>query len=249
MVVFETMRAPSRLSMPMRAMASISAWGVGAGNVDCQIAGQRGHDPRHHRIVCNPVGRILVGPHVDAHDPAPALARGQSFCGQPCAAIVEAHAVDHGPVFRQPEQAWQRIARLRQRGDRSDFGKAEAKPQQRIGHLPVLVEASRHAQRVGKIQAGHPRGQRAIRCSPLSFGQDLQGSHGQPVGTFGIKGEDRGAQKAVQHRPCYGIGPRACRCGQPARHFLGNASEPVTNCDKNVGLMSGSYNYAVAKVV
>ena len=62
----------------------------------------------------------------------------------------------------QPEQARLGIARLRARGDRADLGKAETQVQQRVGNAGVLVEARRHAERIGKIQPEHILRQQGI---------------------------------------------------------------------------------------
>ena len=79
------------------------------------------------------------------------------------ARAVEAQAVDHRLVLGEAEQSRARIALLRFRRHRSDLDEAEPKPQQRIRHFGVLVEACGHAQRVGKVQTeGANREQRVV---------------------------------------------------------------------------------------
>ncbi len=56
--------------------------------------------------------------------------------------VVEAHAIDHGLVLTETEQAWFRVAVLRQRGHRAAFGKPEACADHGHWHISVLVETS-----------------------------------------------------------------------------------------------------------
>ena len=109
-------------------------------------------------------------------------ARGQPPQHRVGALAVEAEPVDHALVARQAEQARARIAGLRQRRHRADLDEAEAEPQQRIGHLGVLVEARRHADRIGKIepegahgQARIVRGRRRERRKPQGLDRERMG--------------------------------------------------------------------------
>ena len=123
---------------------------IGAGDVDREIGRERGHDARHRGVVGNPVLAVLVGANVDAEHTGTPLPRRESLRRNRRAAVVEAHPVDHRAVLDQPEQARLGIARLRTRGDRADLGKAEAQRQQLVRDLAILVEARRHAQRIGE---------------------------------------------------------------------------------------------------
>ena len=65
---------------------------------------------------------------------------------------VEAEPVDDRLVAREPKHARTRIAGLGQRRDRAHLDETEAPPQQRIGHLPMLVEPCRHPHGIGKVE-------------------------------------------------------------------------------------------------
>ncbi len=94
-------------------------------------------------------------------------ARGEPAQHGVGAFAVEAEPVDHALVGMEPEQARARIAGLRQRRHRADLDEAEAEPQQRVGHLGMLVEARRHADRIGEIEAeGTHREPRIVRRRP-----------------------------------------------------------------------------------
>ncbi len=74
---------------------------------------------------------------------------------QPCgdgggAVAVEAETVDYRLVGVEAEQARTRIAGLRPRRDRADFGKAEAKRKDRVNGLAIFVEARGQAERIWK---------------------------------------------------------------------------------------------------
>ena len=73
--------------------------------------------------------------------------------GRGIAVIVEAEPIDQRLIARQAKQARARIARLRPRRQRADLDKAEAGAEQPARRLGVLVEARRHAERIGEGQA------------------------------------------------------------------------------------------------
>ena len=126
---------------------------VRRGDVDGEIARDRREHLDQPDVVGDAVGRILVGPDIDADDAALMRARRQPPQHRVGAVIVEAHAVDDGFVALQAKQPRPRIAALRLRRHRADLDKAETEPQQRVRHLGALVEARGHADRIGKIQA------------------------------------------------------------------------------------------------
>ena len=68
-------------------------------------------------------------------------------------AVVETPAVDDGLVFRQPEQARLRVARLRTRRDGADLDEAETERAECVEVLAVLVQPGRKPDRVGKLDA------------------------------------------------------------------------------------------------
>ena len=126
---------------------------VRRGDVDGEIARDRRERLDQRDVIGDAIGRILVGPDIDADDAAMMGARSEPAQHGFGAVIVEAQAVDHGFIALQAKQPRPRIAALRLRRHGADFDKAETEPQQRVGHLGVLVEARSHADRIGKVQA------------------------------------------------------------------------------------------------
>ena len=155
--------------------------------VDGEIARHRREGLDQLDIIGDAIGGILVGADIDADDAAEMRARRQPPQHRLGAVIVEAHAVDDGFVALQPEQPRPRIAGLRLRRHRADFDKAETQPQQRIRHLGALVEARRHADRIGKIQAEGPHRQFWIVRPRPDRRQQPQALDRQTVGILRIE--------------------------------------------------------------
>jgi len=177
---------------------------VGRRDIDRQIVGQGRHAGHARGIVRDPIGRVLVGPDIDADHrvlsvPAgpPALRDSLSRCR--LAAIVEAHAVDHRPVLGQPEQPGQGITLLRQGCQRSQFGKAEAQPVHLVRDQPLLVITRRQAHRIGKGDARHRLAQHRIGFERGRHRHQAQQSDRQMVGALGIQREKQGADQAIGH--------------------------------------------------
>ncbi len=138
---------------------------VRRGDVDGEIARDRRKRLDQLDIIGDTVGRILVGPDIDADDAALMRARGEPPQYGFGAVIVETHAIDDGFIPLEPKQPRPRIAALRLRRHRADLDKAKTQPQQRIRRLRALVEAGGHADRIGKIQAeGAHRQFRIVRA-------------------------------------------------------------------------------------
>ncbi len=67
--------------------------------------------------------------------------------------VVETHAVDDRLGFRQAEQTWLRVTRLRTRRDGADFDKTETQLGETIDGCAVLVQAGGQTYRIREIQA------------------------------------------------------------------------------------------------
>ena len=102
---------------------------------------------------------------------------------------VEAKSIDHRLVPDQAKQARARIAGLRQRRNRSDFGKAEAKAQHRVDDLAILVETGREPDRIWKIEAESADGEARVVRPDGGQRQFRQRLDAQPVGGLGIEPE------------------------------------------------------------
>ena len=154
---------------------------VWRGNVDDDVARDRGEALDQPHIVGDAVRRVLVRPDIDADDPA---APGAAAAGggkrrkrgglgarrEPLehrvgALRIEAEPVDHPAIGLEPEHPRARITRLRQRRDGADLDKAETEPQQRVRHFGVLVETRGNADGIGEIEA-----ERAHREPPVVAG-------------------------------------------------------------------------------
>ena len=154
-------RTRSRASIT-RASSSSSALGllqvaqarrVGRGDVDGEIAGDRGEGFDQPHIVLGAVGRIAVGADIDADNAALVRARAASR-----ASAAGAPSLLKPSRLITPSSASSRNRRGRglpacgTRGDGADLDEAEAEPQQRVRHLGVLVEAGGQPDRIGEIE-------------------------------------------------------------------------------------------------
>ena len=104
-------------------------------------------------IIRNTIFAILVCPNIRAkrHRPGIGLQVRHEIV-EPF--IVEAHPVDHGPVFRQAEQPRLRIARLRTRRHCSALHKTKTILRHRRWHIAILVKACGQPNRTVQRQAG-----------------------------------------------------------------------------------------------
>ncbi len=185
---------------------------VGRGHVDGEIARYRRKGLDQFDVIGDAVGGILVRADIDAEDTAKMRAPGQPPQHGFGAIIVEAHAVDHGLVALEPEQPRPRIADLRLRCHGADLDKAETEPEQRIRRLRALIEAGRHADRIGEIQPERPHRQfRIVRPRPYRR-QQFQALDRQTMGVFriepaqqrqreGIEGADHGSSSGMSCVP------------------------------------------------
>ena len=180
---------------------------VGRGDIDGQIAGE-GRKARHpFHIVGDPVGRVLVRADIDPDDAGLALAQGEPLHRVGMAAIVEAEAIDHRPIFRQPEQARLRVSILGAGRQRSDLDEAEAEPQQRIRHHRILVVAGGKPDRIGEGDPGDFDAKPVIDRNLAAFDETLAKScEGKIVSAFGIEPEEGRPRQAIEgaHRTLAG---------------------------------------------
>ncbi len=169
---------------------------VGRRDVDGEIGGARPEPANALGIVGHAVFGILVGADVDADDAAASPPGIKAPRHDSRAIIVEAHAVDDGLVFLQPEETRRRVAGLRLRRHRSHLDEAEALPQHGIRHLGILVEARRKAERIGKVEP-HERllQQRIAGPRGRQLRQAGERLDRQAVGLLGIKRVEEGPRE------------------------------------------------------
>jgi hypothetical protein len=67
--------------------------------------------------------------------------------------VVDSHAIDYRSVFREPEQPWLRVARLRLRSQGTDLHKTETEIGQGIIYFCILVHTSGKTDRVGELDS------------------------------------------------------------------------------------------------
>src|SRR5665213_3302600 len=171
---------------------------VGRGDVDGEIAGDGGESFDQLGVVADTVGAIAIGANIDADNAALVHARRQPLERGRRTLVVEAEPVNHALVRIEPEQAWTRIAGLWQRRDGTDLHKAEAKPQQGVRHLRVLVEAGGEADRIGEIKPERPDRQ-FRRIGGLPYHRHIaQGLDRQFMRVLRLKGPDKGTGQAVE---------------------------------------------------
>ncbi|MNR15766.1 hypothetical protein D3C85_1323220 [compost metagenome] len=167
------------------ALQGAKARRIGRGDVDGEIVGQTRQTAQTGDIVGRLVVGILVGPQIGA-DRGAFGAVGQTRRERLQPLVVEAHAVDDGPVFGQTEQARLGVAGLRARRDRAAFHGAEAEPRQAVQRLAVLVQTGGQTDRVGHLQSRDTGLQDRVIGAGRGQGRDLQGADGQPVRRLGV---------------------------------------------------------------
>lgn len=191
--------APQQVVQRLAALKRAQARRIGRGDVDGEIVGQARQTFQARDIVGRLVLGVLVGAQIGADGRALRTAgqtRGEGL--QPL--VVEAHAVDDGPVFGQAEQAWLGIARLRAGRDRAAFDGAETEPRQALQRLAVLVQTRGQTDRIGHLQPGDAGLQDRIVRAGRGQGRDLQGADGQAVRGLGVHlAQDDGAEVGQAH--------------------------------------------------
>ena len=118
--------------------------------------------------------------------------------------VVEAHAVDDRLGFRQAEDPWFRVTRLRTRGHGTDFDKAETQLRKAVDGRAVLVQTCRQPYRVRKLQPhdGHRHfrrrlAQQAVEAQTSTRADQIQR---QIVGGFRGKFEQQLTGQGVHGR-------------------------------------------------
>ena len=99
----------------------------------------------------------------------------------------------------EPEDTRCRVAALRARRQRADFDEAEAYGEELARHTRILVEAGRHAQRVGKIEAQDALCQ-ALVVGPCGAGikAELERFDGEVVSALRIERLEQSLAQAEQ---------------------------------------------------
>ena len=90
--------------------------------------------------------------------------------------------------------------------------KPKPRPQQRVGHLGVLVEARRDADRIGEVEAEGPHRQPRIAGAAAAARSEFQGLDGERMGVFRIERPQQRPGQAVE---------KADQMGTPERKWRG----------------------------
>ena len=125
---------------------------IGRGNIDGEVAGNTGKAANTQNVIGAAVCRFLIRTQIHPdNSAAPAVV--QPVQGRLMTFIIEAETIDQAGLCWQAEYPWLRIAALRLRCNRADFGKTEAESEQSIRHFGIFVKTGGHAQRIVKMQA------------------------------------------------------------------------------------------------
>ena len=95
--------------------------------------------------------------------------------------VVETHAVQSGPLRRQPEQARPRVARLAMPGHGAELGEAEAEQMPEARRHSVLVETGRQAHRGEETTAEQGLLQAQVAALQLTTQTFQRGAQQRPV--------------------------------------------------------------------
>ncbi len=114
--------------------------------------------------------------------------------------IIEAHAIDDGPVPGQAEQTGLRIAGLRTRRHAADLDEAEALAEHGVGYLAILIEAGGETDRIGKIEPPMAaREARILDRRPARHQSGLEQTESHPVRRFGRKQPQQRQSDAIEN--------------------------------------------------
>ena len=184
-------------SESFRCLQIAQAWRVGRGDVDGEIVGNRAHAADARHVIADTILAVLAG--ADIHpDHAVAASRETAKRGR-LALIVEAEAVDDGAVGGGAKNAWGGIALLRLRRQRADFDEAEPRGEKRREHPRILVEASRHADRIAEVHTPQSlRKPRIVGRSGAGIKPELKALDGEVMRTLRIERVQQRLAKAVQ---------------------------------------------------
>ena len=138
-------------------------------------------------VIGDAIGRILVGADIDADDARTTAAVDEAQARRIEAVAVEAEAVDHSLVAREPEHPRAGIAFLRLRHHAAEFDEAEAEAEKLIGHFALLVEARRKTDGIGEVPAEHVDGQARIVRRRRRHGHQRQRADRQLMRGLGVE--------------------------------------------------------------
>ncbi len=144
------------------------------------------HGGSANLIIGDPVFAVLVRSDIDADDTARPVSPRQPIAGGGLSVIVEAHAIDHGFVFGEPEQARLGIARLRLWRDGADLDMAEAEAEHFGENFGVFIETRRKADGIGEVDTGELDLERGRRGWRRTYRRGLQSRDRQAVRAFAV---------------------------------------------------------------
>ena len=168
--VLEVLRAEEAVARSqLQLLEAAQARGVRGADVDHEVVGERGEQPRRDQVVVEGVldrdDARLADVDADHRAGAAATLAFESTPGGLRAGVVEAHPVDHGAVGHEAEQPRPGIARLRHGGDRADLDVPEAQNPETPDAGGLLVESGGQAERRREPQSERLDGERRMRTT------------------------------------------------------------------------------------
>ena len=202
------------------------AGGVGRRDVDDEVVGVRCQGGDQGGVVAGRVGPGPVDPDVGADEHGTAAAGGEPRHERGETVVVQAVAVDDGPILGKAEHTGERVPGLGQRRDGPGLDEAEAEAGQATQGRGVLVEPGREADGIGEGAAERADGERRVVRAAVRPGQaEAQGEDGEAMRTLRIQSAEGGHGAGGDHGP--GV-PEARRVEKGARgaHVDGMWNEP-----------------------
>ena len=200
--------------------------GVGRGDIDGEVAHDRrkGFDQSH--VICDAVGAFLVGADIDPDDAAFACTAGETAQHRVGALAVETQTIDHAVVAIEPKEPGPRIPDLCQGSDRPDLNEAKTELEESVRHLGVLIEAGRHADRIGKIEPERSDSEPRIVGGELHEWRKFQGLNGNAVRILGVEHAQQGPRKQFQQADHGASSGKTCRRSLPRGSGFAHSTAP-----------------------